>query len=140
MKLQNKSYDSLWMVGDDFVWNTVDQMVTNSSSRFFMKDNFNVYTFVSSHTEEGTVLSRIYNNVVKAINQYVKLPKFIIIVIDSDISKNTKIPKGMGEGSEAFQQALSSNIEYLIKNIHDLIEKHKMALPIKSQKNTNFLR
>ena len=85
-----KGYDLIWVIGDEFVQMTFDQTVKQDElTRYYMKENYNLIEF-SSCRLNGDILGRLVNNLIRAINQEILLPKFIMAVIDNDLTKNIK--------------------------------------------------
>ena len=126
------AYELAWIIGDDFVKNTYHQVVGASDHRFYLKDNFKVEKFTSSRSQgRGNILNRIHNYLVEVLNQIILLPKIIIIVLDSDLYKNIEVKN---EEVEDLESIMAFTFEYLIKNVHNEIEKHKMIMPIKARK------
>ena len=95
-----------------------------------MKEKFNIEEFTSDYLDEGNLFSRIYNNVVKAINIHTKFPKIILIILDSDIVRairkkvRTKKLDATGIG-----RLITNCIDCLICDLHRLIFDHKELLP-----------
>ena len=72
------------------------------------------------------MIIRILNALAKAINDKVKLPKFLLIVLDDDFIKFTKFE---GKGLHGM---LGNLIECTAKAIQNLIKRSKTQLPIKA--------
>ena len=124
-----RGYEDLWIVGDEFAKNTFHSTVLqNNSLQFYIKETFNIYEFTSDRTNEGNVLNRIFNNIVRGMNQQILLPKIILIVLDNDLMKNIK---GKNRVTE---KVINETIEYLISDIHQEIKDHRDQLPMKAQK------
>ena len=75
---------------------------------------------------DGNILSRVHNNIVTAINEKTLLPKFILMVIDSNLFKRK--PKQMAMAK------LGEYTYYLMKTIHETIMSHRSLLSMKSKK------
>ena len=108
--------------------NTFNQSVVISPAKFYMLDNFNVRESTSTQVGEGNVFSRIHNGIVKAIDRWTLLPKLIVIIIDSDATKN------FSETGETLEKIAEFHIDALIESIHECIISHKAVLPEKSKK------
>ena len=123
-----KSYENLWIVGDEFVENTSAAHFTESKAEFAIKDKFNTYVFSSDRHTQGNILNRVYNNMIRAIGEHHLMPKLIVMIIDSDVSKNIHGP------AKYTEKMIELNIKHMITDIHDLIMEHKRKMPSKALK------
>ena len=79
-------------MGDGFVHRTSDQHLvhptyTTEGNKFFMKENFalKVYATDRYSSNNPSLLSRLRNQLINAINENVLLPKIILVVLDRDV-------------------------------------------------------
>ena len=118
-------YERAWIVGDEFVKNTFSSAVMcNKAMNFYMKDHFVIEEFSSGRFEEGNVLSRVLNNVIRVLNAQIIMPKLFVIVLDSDITKNFDT-----QGQANIHQIATICTQYLIKSLHKITADFKKALP-----------
>ena len=80
------------------------------------------------HGGNGNILKRMYNALVKAINDQHVLPKAIIIVVNDDIIDTFDHYK------IGFSQAIGCIIEWLGNQLHHVITSYKEKLPSKARK------
>ena len=94
-----KAYESLWLIGDNFMSRSYGEyFLMNSSkgiSEGYMRKGFDVKAYYSNKfvTNNRSVLSRIRNNLVKAVNDNYLLPKAIIMILDYDILQDLEFSK-----------------------------------------------
>ena len=100
----------------------------NNLNHFYLKTTFNIEKFSWTRLDSGNILSRLFNNLVRAINAKILLPKVVIIVINNDILREIHF-NGFG-----ISRILGICIEYLIKSIHQLLINHKNTLLAKAVK------
>ena len=73
-----------------------------------------------------SVISRIRNNLVKALNEHNTLPKAIIVVLDDDITKTLSLDK-------EFSITVGRILSWLVKEFHKCIAIYKDWLPAKAK-------
>ena len=80
-------YDELWIVGDNFVSKTYRQHVKRNAKDFFIKENFDVYPFCNSRNNcaNRNLIACMQGTFIDAVNEKGKLPRYIVIVLDSDL-------------------------------------------------------
>ena len=118
------AYESIGVVGDEFVQNT---FVSNISSRTtYMGDHFDILEFTSNRYEDGNVLNRIHNNVVRAMEKHVLFPKSIPVILDSDLIKSLD--------DQDIARVVGIGIDYLVKTLHHTIATYRDLLPAKSRR------
>ena len=116
----------MWVIGDDFVHGTfAHHVTTNTEIEFFMKEHFNIKELSSNALHGGNVMNRLYNCVVRGINEQILLPKLIVIIPDSDMIKNITYD------AYGLSGIYGICVDYIIKCIHHLITDHKSSLPVK---------
>ena len=77
----------LWFLGDNFLAETFQKYFKKSSHDYYIKENFEVVPFCSSHFSDrnSNALSRLLNSFVQAMNGKFYLPDYIIIMINNDL-------------------------------------------------------
>ena len=121
----------MWIIGDDFVKQTFTQCVlTDNNFEFYIKTQFSLNELSSSKLEQGggNILSQICNNLIKGINANPLLPKYIVVLIDTDVIKN------VAYSNFGLSRIYGIAVEYLVKNFHHIIETHKEVMPEKAKK------
>ena len=121
-------YDELWLVGDNFMAKTYRDHVRNRSADFFMKKYFEVLPFCNSryNSNNRNFLSRLYNTMAHAVKEKVKLPRYIVIVLDNDIIDELSY---FGYGMCTL---MGEWIDFLAKNFKELCDERKKSLPLKA--------
>ena len=76
----------LWIIGDDLVQHTAGQALAARNDSF-MKNAFETSIHASSATDtpNRNVISRITNNIIRAINTKREIPKWIVIIPEADL-------------------------------------------------------
>ena len=119
-------YENLWVLGDNFTARTIrDGLILRDKDEMFMTTHFNITPcgsnrFTSNNTN---MLSRIENGLIKALNDNIKLPKYIIIVLDDDIIEH------LGYKSYGVLEMFGDWINYLIKSFKKAVHDRKSKLP-----------
>ena len=117
-------YKEAWILGDEFVKETTPHaLMLNNDIQFFMKEHYNLKVYGSNRLEGGTSLSRMHNNLVKAIEENVRFPKLIIAVPDSDMIKDIKY------NGKGISKIIGKTTDSLIEDCHKIIQDHKANLP-----------
>ena len=130
-----KAYDTIWIVGDEFVSKSGVQHFINSKvdniKNGHMLHNFDVKLYVSGKfsSNNRSALSRIRNCVVKAINENYLLPKIIVMVVDCDILSDVQFDH------YGISVLLGMINEWLCSEIHKVIWAYKDKLPAKAVKD-----
>ena len=126
----------IWFIGDKFSNSTFNHLrdISVGDAESYAYKNFEVRPFFSSkysssHVGEG-VISRICNNLVRALNKHNMLPKAIIFVLDDDICKTLT-------DVDNFSVTIGTMISWLLRDVHKLLSSYKDWLPCKS-KVTNY--
>ena len=129
--MQVDSYDSVWIVGDDFVNDSAGEFFQlDENNKPYLREEYGVKILCSNSLSlNKSVTARLHNNVVNGIKEEPLLPKAIIFVIDADIIKTIDYPK-LGI-SEVFGQVLKN----LMVGLHRLISAHKDVLPARCKKD-----
>ena len=121
----------IWLIGDDFVTNSVRQYFQSDDSpiQLYMCDNYDVKVFQdNSLAVVDSAAARIYNQVVEAIQKNGLLPKAIVIVLDEAIIKM------VNHKDYGISEIYGAIIKNMMVGIHHLVLSHKEALPAKSNK------
>ena len=120
-------YDHLWIVGDNFV--------ARSFRQFFL-ENRNFYTNqeyeTSGHCNSRytcnitNILVRMSTALISAINKHHRLPKYMVIIMDNDL---TEFIKFRGNG---IAKLIGLYLNSMIKDVEETIRDKKMQLPNKA--------
>ena len=124
-------YDQLWFIGDTFVATSFRQHFKKEREySFFCKDHFDISAYCGSRQSEKdqNIVRRIKNSLIAGLNKHWKMPKYIVVVLDSDVIdfvdyKNFGISTMYGD-----------LLESIIKGVVDIIDDRKKKLPAKAVK------
>ena len=91
------AYHDIWLIGDDFLYEMLPVLQTMKSEALAQKKTipyifkyYNVAGFYSNPLSlNKSVMARIFNSVVEALNENIKLPKFVVFMPDIDFPRNT---------------------------------------------------
>ena len=125
-----QAYNSIWVVGDDFVSETVGEFLqAEDEDKPYIRDKYDVKICCSTSLSlTRLVTARLHNNVANAISEQPLLPKVIIFVIDDDLIKEIH-HETMGVG-EVYKRVLKN----LMSGVRRMILAHKEKLPTQSKK------
>ena len=134
--------DMLWIIGDNFTSRLfrAHSKLYSPESGFFIKENYEFKPFCSSRfaSSNTNMLSRIVNTFAGALNSDLKsgglLPRYVLFVLDDDLITYLNC-----KTSDGVDSLFGSWIEWLVKNINDMLQKRIHQLPIKSRKVIPFL-
>ena len=88
-------YDSIWVVGDDFVSDMFGQLQQEDNIKPYIMENYTVKIFNSnSLSMNPSTTARIHNLLIDAMKKYTVLPKAIIVVFDADVIKTITLILG----------------------------------------------
>ena len=129
--MRPSAYDDIWLVGDDFVSDTVGEFFqSEDETKPYMRDRYDVKVFCSTSLDtEHSVLARLHNNFVNAVNEEGKFPKAIVFVIDGDLIKSVCYKR---QGLSEIYGQLMKNLMY---GVHREILAFKEQLPLHSKRN-----
>ena len=133
-----KALDDCWLVGDEFLktihrnlqdWksdNAVDNLPTP-----FLYSAYNIMAWYKSSLPQQPHIAHMLNAFLEAMNASPKLPKYIIIIPDSDIIKGTRhLDFGVVCMLEEQVKWLMAQIfKYILRRCDDLQNKRPGALP-----------
>ena len=121
--------DDLWLMGDNFMASTYRKGFKKAEWFSFIKTNYEVGAFCSSKYKNNNTnaISRIVNTFVHAFNSTAKMPKYIIVILDDDLIQYLKY-KEYGVST-----MYGTWIEYLVKQLSDMIDVRGKQLPIKAK-------
>ena len=125
-----EAYNSIWVVGDDFVSETVGEFLqAEDATKPYIREHYDVKILCStSLSPTNRVIARLHNNVVNGLRENPLLPKAIVFVLDGDIIKTVHHQEmGMLEIFEIITRNL-------VSDIHRVILSHKEKLPIRALK------
>ena len=123
-----KGYDKLWLFGDKFLTKTYAQYqhLTERGEGFYMTQYFDVQDFTSNAS--CNLLARMRNLMVNAINRYTLLPKYIVVILETDLADECKYDDfGMSH-------VMGTSLKWLANEYHRIILAHKDKLPEKAKK------
>ena len=126
-----KAYEEIWIVGDDFMADTVGQYLQsdNQEGKPYMRERYETRIFPNTSLYAvKSITTKLHNNLVPAIREQKLLPKAVIFVIDDDLIKNVNYDH-MGI-SEIFGQLLKD----LMSGINRMISSYKENLPNKAKR------
>ena len=104
--------------------NTCEAHIMRKPSQ--LKRLFNIHIYGSNRYQPGNILNKLYNNLVRAINEEIIFPKIILMVIDCDLHKR------INGSTNDVHMVITETIEYLFQQIHKLIMDCKTNLPEKA--------
>ena len=90
-----------------------------------MKNHFDVTVWVNNKHFNPSLVSRIRNVLVEAINKKTKLPKAVIVVLDNDLIRFT------GHTEAGISSILKDLLQWMVKEINEVLTEHKEKLPKK---------
>ena len=88
--------EKIWIVGDEFMSRSFDQhFMQPDEDEFYTRENYDVFGFHTNQymSNNPSMVSRIINQLEKAITEQVLLPKWLVIVLDDDLIKSVKYDK-----------------------------------------------
>ena len=98
----------------------------------FAFDQFEVRGFFSSRGGHNrSVLGRLVNNLLKALNEHTILPRLITVVMDDDVIREIKPVESRGGTSEQIEILLN----WLIREFEQSIESYKDVIPNKAKRS-----
>ena len=129
---QPKGLDYLWILGDTFVKDNVDNFVLRSKRdrSNFMFSNFEVETYGVSCTSTNDVspLSRVRNVLYKAFAKFNRLPKLIVVIMEDSVLEYLKL------NDFGLAEAYQIMFEWLVKEYYRGILSMKEKLPTKASR------
>ena len=125
------------MVGDSFAESSLrQQFLSLTENNSFTRANFDVKCVLSKQfgNANRSMVSRIRNNIVMAINDFTVLPKILVIITESDFINATK-EVAMDELEKVFNRELN----WLMNEIRKIFMTYDEYLPKKSKRTVNVL-
>ena len=121
--------DDVWFLGDNFLGSSFREnykLLLPSSS--FYKQSFEATAYCGSRfaSKNTNMLSRIQHAICSALNTNNKLPKFIVVVLDTDLCEF------LSYSQFRLSSLLGSWIKWIAKEINAAIYKKKSVLPKKA--------
>ena len=82
-----RGYKELWFIGDNFVATRYRSHFKNACFESFVKDSFDIVGYCNSkfNSPEKNMLIRLKITLAKAIEKRIKLPCFLVVVLDNDL-------------------------------------------------------
>ena len=125
-----KAYEEIWIISDNFVATTYCNHFKKAKLDSFMKSRFDVHAFCNGkyNSHETNMLIRLKVTLSKAIEKRVKLPRFIVVVLDNDLIQFLAyVNKGIA-------MLLGEWFEWLVECYSNLCAQRKKLLPLKAVK------
>ena len=125
--LDPKAMESMWIIGDTFVASSYQRFLKmeTSQTRFYIRDNYDVFAFFNNNHFDTNILSRIRNVLVTALNQHEKLPRFLCVIIDNDILRF------INHNKHGINLELGTYLEWLLAEFDRILNIHVEQLPCK---------
>ena len=132
-----RGYGKIWIVGDEFCFNTVQQYYKNPKNddgtlKMFAYQFFEVRELTASKYASNTrgFLPRLINLIVKNLNEHSALPKLIVMVLDDDLIRGTR-PNTKTD----MITFLTRITVYLVNQLERIIAAYKGVLPDKAKRD-----
>ena len=126
------AYDELRFLGDNFLARTYRQFFGNlDPDVLFTRSNFETSAYCNGRysCNVTNLLLRFFNAFISAMTKRIKLPKFLVIVLDNDLTEFIKIHK------TGVASILDRYVESMVTTIDNLIKERKRQLPVKAVKD-----
>ena len=122
--------EQCWLFGDNFLASTYRECFLKAEDDWFIKKYFKVDKFCNSRftSTNQNILSRLQITFVKAIEEKVKLPKVIIVMLHSDLISELAAEESMPA------TVIGTCLEWLVKEMAAALKQHKEDLPPKAKK------
>ena len=131
--MELRGYEKVWFIGDEFCYRTYQSYFKKNMDKegkpiTFTFKQFEVRSFFNSKyvSHDPSVLSRIHNCLVKALNENATLPKVIIFVLDNGILKE------MAHNGSGISIKIETQLNWLLKECEKVVTMYKAFLPSKS--------
>ena len=124
------AYDQLWFLGDNFMATSYRVSFKKSKQPMFIKANFDVIASCSSRFSNNNtnMLSRISSSLAKTINEQIKMPKYVVVVLDKDLIEYLNFDDCGAAGM------YGEWLEWLVQKITNLCQQMIDLLPQKAIK------
>ena len=124
------AYQDTWFVGDNFLREAFPTLTNlrnhaglNCRHPPYIYEFYNVFGYFQNRQSLVTGLTRLFNALMEALNNRLKLPKYVILVPDSDILEQMKV-----HFSEDSSACINAAVQWLITNINTCISRHEFDL------------
>ena len=119
---------SIWIVGDNFAARSIREGFVKQTAPLFIKEAFDYKIYCGSRhdSNDTNMLSRIRNSLARGLNKNVKLPNYILVVLDRDLIDY------LDYDSFGISTMLGNWFEWLAAEFDDMIQKRKQNLPKKA--------
>ena len=128
---------TIWIIGDTFAAESMPRtLMTFTEENSFIHANYDVKAQLSNHFKSGirSTLARLRNNMAKAINEFVILPKMVVVVIEDDLIKDFKnCPENQ------LEKMYERSCKWLMNEFRKMLMTHNDNLPKKGRRNTHVL-
>ena len=136
------AYEQVWIIGDHFVHEShsfMDRLfrigdatpALGPESYVSMKYQTLIFSNSANASHMRSTLGRLRNLLVSVLNEYDRLPKYILLVIENDLFCCIKFE------DTGVSELYSRIVHWLADEYHSIIAKHKSDLPVKAKK-TNY--
>ena len=125
-------YEQLWFIGDTFVATTYrEHFKKEREYNFFCKENFEVSAYCRSRQSEKdqNIIRRIKNSLIGGLNKHWKLPKYIVVVLETDLIEFVDYT------NFGISTLYGDLLEGIVKGFIDIINTRKTQLPKKAVKD-----
>ena len=132
-----RSLEAIWFLGDEFALQLCEQHFKNKpvegygqGQQHFITNHFDTQMYFSSKfvSADQNLISRLRNMLVKAINEQILLPKYIVIIPDDDVIRYLH-----DQGITTIDKSMGRLINHLMSEHTKLIMSQKDTLPIKAK-------
>ena len=128
-------YEKVWLMGDSFIATSFeryfDKVQTLDGKENYIKAHYETSGVFHSTVRDGVngnILSRMRNSLIRAINDQVLLPKFILIILDDDITD------AIDHYKPGISYGIGRMLEWLINEFHRIVTNHKENMPTRARK------
>ena len=125
------AYKHLWLIGDEFLMKAIGHLLGGQNCELqqnsFMTTNFTLKPFYTNNLDlNRSILGRLRNTLVRAINEQWLLPRMILIILDDDVIESIKF---RGKDLHILFEKM---VKWLASEFNKLVEIHKEKLTPKA--------
>ena len=129
----NKGIESIWILGDTTL-NMLARYRANAKEKAqssYISQNFELtITASGGNSNIPSPIARIINGFIRNYNQQHHLPKWIILIPETDIINMFQIQDGLVDSYKLIIEYIASELERLIKSITDLLPEQSEEIPL----------
>ena len=129
--------DRIWIIGDEFASSSYKQNFDRlNEENSYTKANFDVKSVISSQYSNNirSLVGRIRNNVVVAVNEFVNLPKFIVMTLENDLIQATLMID-----DDELEGAFNKIMNWLMNEIRKILMTQNEYLPKRSRRAVSVM-